>query len=641
VKTGRTRPRGLTFLLTACGAAACVSDSDSCVIPESSAAYDVVSSKDVALTCNSSGYWELALDDLLVFVYVPAGDFTMGADDGLENEGPEHSVYVDGYWIGKYPVTVGQFRDFVADTTYLTDAERGWGAWQWTGERSDEPDAERDAWELRKNGRWNNIYFDQGTDHPVGSVSWNDANQYAAWLSEKLGFSISLPTEAQWEKSARGTDARLFPWGNAAPGEARANLADKSYAEKYGEFARRPDTSVDDGYVETSPVDAFPAGISPYGIYDLAGNLGEWVYDVFDRDAYQAGSRSNPVGPVPPDGVPDEKIDRVNRGGSWVDWSGVNSSLAVEPEGGHSIRASARTGDEQNSSDDHMGFRLAVDGNREAEPKQPNPDLPDLSGVTIALHPAGKNVIMLEASGDVAGNIALLTGPDGLLLVDDQFAELTPLIQEAVASIDSGPLRYILNTHHHDDHSDGNARLSDSGALVIAHDRARERLETKPPGQWPVVTFNSQMTLHFNEEIVRMVSIPGGHTDNDVVIFFENANVVHLGDLMNSGTSSFPTADLDAGGNAIDMLNNVNHIISMISDDAIIIPGHGPLSNKAELLVVREMLELTIASVRDKKNRGLGLDEIIAEGLPEQYKDWGYGYMPASGWIEMIYNSLE
>ncbi|MFT7642266.1 MAG: cyclase [Pirellulaceae bacterium] len=593
-----------------------------------------------SLQCNDSGYWEAHFDDLMVFVFVPPGEFVLGADDGLQNEGPAHNVFLNGYWIEKYPVTVGQFREFVDNSGYLTDSERGWGAWQWDGRRADTLGAEADVWELRKDGRWNNIYFEHDDDHPVGSVSWNDANQYASWLSKKLGIEVVLPTEAQWEKSARGTDARVFPWGNALPDGRHANIADRHFALKYGSHARRPDMSIDDGYVETSPVNAYPSGRSPYGIYDLAGNLGEWVYDVFDRNAYRSGSTHNPTGPQAPLDVPDERIDRVNRGGSWVDWAGVDSDLTVQPEGGHSIRSSARTGDEQNSSDDHMGFRLAFDGARKATAREPNVDLPDLSGVTIAVRPAGRNVFMLEASGDVAGNIAVLTGHEGVLLVDDQFAELVPLVQEALAGLESGSLRYILNTHHHDDHSDGNARLSTDGALIIAHDVAQQRLQSKAPGQWPVISFSSQMTLYFNDEIVRMVSVPGGHTDNDVVIFFEKANVVHMGDLMNSGTSSFPTADLDAGGNALEILKNINYLIPMISDDAIVIPGHGPLSNKAELLVVREMLELTIEFVRVRKQRGVNLADIVAEGFPKQYESWGYGHMPASGWIEMIYNSL-
>ncbi len=593
------------------------------------------------LSCNSTAHWEAHYNSLQVFVYVPGGEFTMGSEHGLDNEQPVRRVQLDGYWIAKYPVTVAQFREFVEDTGHLTDAEQGWGAWQWTGERMDRPDTAGDPWALRMDGRWNNLYFEQGDDHPVGSVSWNDANAYAAWLSGRLGVRAVLPTEAQWEKAARGTDARRFPWGDTVPDGARGNYADSRYAQKYGRYARNPDIGVDDGHVETSPVDAYPLGQSPYGVFDLAGNLGEWVYDVFDPDYYRSAPTQNPTGPVVAAGVPEQRIDRVNRGGSWVDWAGVDGNGEVRPQGGHNIRAAARTGDEQNSSDDHMGFRLAVDGLRVAVTKPADPFKPDLSEVFIETHEAAGNVFMLEASGDVAGNIAALVGPEGILIVDDQFAELTPSIESALWELHPGDLRYIINTHHHDDHSDGNARLAAAGgALIVAHDIARERLQLKGPGHWPVLTFDRTLTIHFNDEVVRLLAIPGGHTDNDVVVFFERANVVHLGDLMNSGTSSFPVADLDAGGNALRILDNVAMLLPMIDDDAVIIPGHGPLSDKPELRRLLEMLQSTITMVREKRARGEGIESILAAGVADEYRDWGYGHTSAEGWLTMIYMSL-
>ena len=612
-----------------------------CQEPPTNAVFQDVAQAANELSCNETGHWEAHFGSLQVFVHVPGGEFTMGSEHGLDDERPVRTVQLDGYWIDKYPVTVAQFREFVADTGYLTDAERGWGAWQWTGVLMDTPETAGDPWALRMDGRWNNLYFEQGDDHPVGSVSWNDANAYAAWLSRRLGVSAVLPTEAQWEKAARGTDARRFPWGDAAPDGTRGNYADSHYARKYGRYARRPEIRVDDGYVETSPVDAYPLGQSPYGVFDLAGNLGEWVYDVYDSEYYGSAPAHNPTGPTVAAGVPDQRIDRVNRGGSWVDWAGVSDEGEVQPVGGHNLRAAARTGDEQNSSDDHMGFRLAVDGLRSAETKSADPFKPDLSGVFIETYEAAGNVFMLEASGDVAGNIAALVGPDGILIVDDQFAELTPSIESALWELHPGDLRYIINTHHHDDHSDGNARLAAAGgAVIVAHDIARERLQLKGPGHWPVLTFDATMTIHFNDEVVRLLAIPGGHTDNDVVVFFERANVVHLGDLMNSGISSFPLADLDAGGNALRILDNIAMLLAMIDDDAVIIPGHGPLSDKPELQRLLRMLQSTIETVREKRARDESLESIVAAGVADEYRDWGYGHTSAEDWLTMIYMSL-
>jgi formylglycine-generating enzyme required for sulfatase activity len=292
---------------------------------------------------NEKGYWEAELGGGHTMVYIPAGEFTMGSNEGLPNEKPMHKVYLEGYWLGKYPVTVGQFRQFVEEIGYVTDAEKGQGSWQfWEG-----------RWVVRSDGNWNNTYFDQEDDHPVVSVSWNDAVAYSEWLSHRTGLDFKLPTAAQWEKGARGTDERIYPWGNDIPDGTRANYADIHFWKKYDD-SRPADKNVDDGYIETSPVGSFPAGASPYGLMDMAGNVWEWCYDVYDGEYYSESPSKNPVGP-PDTGKADQ--ERVNRGGgSWTDRSGH-----LTPEGGHNLRSAARTGDEQNSSDDHMGFRLCID----------------------------------------------------------------------------------------------------------------------------------------------------------------------------------------------------------------------------------------------------------------------------------------
>jgi len=303
---------------------------------------DFVKKKASRLYKNKKKYWEAVVEVNHVLVYIPAGEFPMGSNLGLANEKPVHEVHLDGYWLAKFPVTVGQFRKFVTETRYITDAEKGHGSWQyWKGE-----------WVVRKDGNWKNPYFDQPEDHPVVCVSWNDAMSYCRWLSQKTGLIFSLPTAAQWEKGARGTDERKYPWGNDPPDGSRANYADIHFWRKY-KNSRPADKSIDDGYTETSPVGSFPAGASPYGLKDMAGNVWEWCCDVFAPGYYSVSPYRNPLGPKDT-GRPDQ--ERVNRGGgSWTDRSGYKT-----PRGGHNLRSAARTGDEQNSSDDHMGFRLVI-----------------------------------------------------------------------------------------------------------------------------------------------------------------------------------------------------------------------------------------------------------------------------------------
>jgi len=287
---------------------------------------------------NDQGLWLAEFEGGHEFVFIPVGEFIMGSNSGEEDEKPEHGVYLDGYWLGKNTITYGQFKRFVDATGYMTDAEKGKGSWL-VGDAMRGPNPE---------GNWNHNIYKQEEDHPVVSVSWYDAVAYCAWLSQKIGIEVELPTEAQWERAARGTDGRMFPWGNEDADGTRANFADIRFAKKYGD-RRRVHKDVDDGFTETSPVGSYPAGASPYGLMDMAGNVWEWCYDYFNPDYYAVSPYRNPTGPS-------GGGDRVNRGGSFDNWSGYQS-----PEGGHNLRSAERTGNEPDSSDDHMGFRVCID----------------------------------------------------------------------------------------------------------------------------------------------------------------------------------------------------------------------------------------------------------------------------------------
>ena len=581
---------------------------------------------------NAQGYWEADFDGAGVMIHVPAGPFVMGYEGEGDAE-PVREVTLDDYWIAKYPVTVAQFRRFVEATGYRTDAENGAGAWQWNGDVPDGPNPDRDSWDLSSEGRWNNIFFEQGDDHPVGSVSWNDAQAYCEWLTNRYSLPFRLPTEAQWEKAARGTDGRRFPWGDEPATGNRANIADQRFITKYG-FARHPDPTVDDGFVETSPVGAFPEGQSPYGVFDMAGNLGEWVWDIYQRDYFAEAPDSNPAGPPRQEGLTDAEVPRVNRGGSWVDRSGHDGT-----EGGHTILAYQRTGDEQNSADDHMGFRVAIDSHPRVVASIQ--DKPDLEGVEIRITPAKGNIYFLEATGDVAGNMAASVGPEGVLLVDTQFADLAPLIKSALSGLSTSSVKYVINTHYHDDHADGN-RVFGRDAIIFGSGNSLRRLSAFPAHARPGVTTDTGMSLQFNGEEIRLMHFPRAHTDTDLVVHFVGSKVFHLGDIFNAGVSSFPGVDLNAGGTLEGMVDAVGELLEIVPPDAVIIPGHYELSDVEGLRRTHTMLVETIAHVRKARARGMTLEEIQLQGLPDPYSGWGKtGYTSAEAWIANIFSALE
>jgi formylglycine-generating enzyme required for sulfatase activity len=221
-------------------------------------------------------------------VYVPGGAFVMGSppDAGQDDESPAREVCVNGFYIDKYEVTNAQFQQFVDATDYVTDLEK------------------KPASALGRSWRrpyGSDLTAEKLPEHPVVCVSWRDAIAYARWAGKRL------PTEAEWEKAARGTDARMYPWGNKPPTAKLSNTADKSAGLKWS------DSSLDDNQQYTAAVGSFPPGKSPYGLDDMSGNVWEWCLDWWDSDYYAEGPAKNPVGP--PTGE-----FRVIRGGSWFDF---------------------------------------------------------------------------------------------------------------------------------------------------------------------------------------------------------------------------------------------------------------------------------------------------------------------------------
>ncbi|HVT45573.1 MAG TPA: MBL fold metallo-hydrolase [Thermoanaerobaculia bacterium] len=268
----------------------------------------------------------------------------------------------------------------------------------------------------------------------------------------------------------------------------------------------------------------------------------------------------------------------------------------------------------------------------------------DFSKVEIKATKVAGNVYMLEGLG---GNIGVSAGPDGILIVDDQYAPLAEKIRAALKSIDPGQLKFVLNTHWHGDHTGGNPEFGPE-APVIAHTNVRKRLardhqirgttiKAMVPEGLPVITFDESLSVHFNGEEIRMIHHPAGHTDGDSVIFFSRSNVIHMGDQFFN--DRFPFIDLESGGSVEGYLANVEAVIAGAPAGVKIIPGHGRLATVEDLRRFAGMLRETIRIVRSQMSAGKSLDEIKAAGLPD-WTSWVSGWITIDVWIETIHGSL-
>ncbi|HZS04240.1 MAG TPA: MBL fold metallo-hydrolase [Blastocatellia bacterium] len=269
----------------------------------------------------------------------------------------------------------------------------------------------------------------------------------------------------------------------------------------------------------------------------------------------------------------------------------------------------------------------------------------DFSKVEIKVHKVAGNVYMLEGAG---GNIGVSVGNDGVLIIDDQYAPLSDKIRAALKSINPGPLKFVINTHFHGDHTGGNPNFGKE-APIIAHDNVRRRLtgelqpdtgSAQPMAKegLPVISYAQSVSVHFNGEELKVIHFPRGHTDGDSVIFFAGSNVVHMGDDFFAG--KFPFVDLSSGGSVQGLEKNIAEVIKRLPADVKIIPGHGPISSLDDLKAYHAMLVETIDVVRKQMAAGKSLDDIRKGGLPDKFKDWGTGFIKPDRWIETIHKSL-
>ena len=276
----------------------------------------------------------------------------------------------------------------------------------------------------------------------------------------------------------------------------------------------------------------------------------------------------------------------------------------------------------------------------------------DLAAVEIRTTPLTERIYLLVTDPPTAGNLAVSAGEDGIMLVDDTMMPITPRVKEAIDEIQEGGVAFVINTHFHFDHAGGNAAFGEE-ATIVAHSSVRKRLMEgrewgvvfiegeRPAAALPVLTFDESVTFHWNGETVDVIHFPDpSHTDGDVVVFFRDSNVVHTGDQY-INRNGFPFIDLDVGGTAQGLRDNMAKLLEIIDDETTIIPGHGPLASKADLQWFHDVVAETIAHIEGEKRAGKTVEQIQAAGLPEEYEEVGSGFIPEAAWIQAVYTSLD
>ncbi|HKO55326.1 MAG TPA: MBL fold metallo-hydrolase [Thermoanaerobaculia bacterium] len=269
----------------------------------------------------------------------------------------------------------------------------------------------------------------------------------------------------------------------------------------------------------------------------------------------------------------------------------------------------------------------------------------DFSKVEVKATKVSGNVYMLTGAG---GNIGVSVGDDGIVIVDDQFAPLAPKIREALKGITDKPIKFILNTHYHGDHTGGNEVFGKEGT-IIAQTNVRKRLasgskaagrETPPAPKvaLPVITFDESLSVHVNGEEIRAIHFPHGHTDGDAVIYFTRSNVVHMGDDYFNGM--FPFVDVDNGGSVKGLIANVEKVLATLPDGARVIPGHGPLGDKASLEGYRDVLKGTWAIVADAVKAGLTLQQMKEQKTLGAWEHLASSFVTLDKWTETVYNEV-
>jgi cyclase len=274
----------------------------------------------------------------------------------------------------------------------------------------------------------------------------------------------------------------------------------------------------------------------------------------------------------------------------------------------------------------------------------------DMTKAEIKTIKINDHLHMLQWSG--AGNMLLISGKDGNILVDDQFAPLTEKINAAIQAVNPGNVKFLFNTHYHGDHSGGNANFAKMGAIIFAHKNVRARLtadsthlkfakltKPEPTEAWPVITYSEGMNLYLNGEDVIIFHVDNAHTDGDALFYLPKSNVIHTGDCFMK--DKFPFIDRSSGGSVDGWIKAVGQVLSMIDDNTVIIPGHGDLAKKSDYKAVREAVMSLRDGVSNAVKKRKNLDQILALNLTKDFDtNFGAGFIKGDALIKTIFAEL-